>query len=140
MRTVAEVDLADAERAADAAVAEANRRGIAVTVTVVDRGGIPIVLRRMDDAKPSGAELALAKAFTAAVHQRPTDAIAAVAGPGQPGFGVFTQFAGRFSILPGGVPIEIDGVLAGAVGVSGADADGDTACAVAGRSVLIEVP
>lgn len=129
MRRPPELDLADADRAAGAAVAEAERRGIAITVCVADRGGLPLVLRRMDGAKPSGVELAGAKAFTAAVHLRPTAAIAEVAGPGGPGFGVFTQFGGRFSILPGGVPVEVDGVVAGAVGVSGADAEGDLACA-----------
>lgn len=136
MRQLPELDLADAGRAADAAVAEAARRGIAITVCVADRGGLPIVLRRMDGAKPSGVELATAKAFTAAVHLRPTAAIAAVAGPGEPGFGVFTQFGGRFSILPGGVPVVAADVVAGAVGVSGADAEGDLACAGAAVAAI----
>ncbi|NED95365.1 heme-binding protein [Phytoactinopolyspora alkaliphila] len=137
MRTIADLELADAERAAEAAAAEARERGISITVCVTDRGGIPITVRRMDGAKPSGVELAGAKAFTAAIHHRPTSAIAHVAGPGQPGFGVFAQFGGRFSVLPGGVPVEVDGVVVGAVGVSGADDVGDIACAEAAVTALV---
>lgn len=137
MRTVADIELADAERAAAAADAEARKRGLAITVCVADRGGIPILVRRMDGAKPSGVEMAGAKAFTAAIHHRPTSAIAQVAAPGQPGFGVFTQFGGRFSVLPGGVPVEVDGAVVGAVGVSGADDVGDLACADAAMTALV---
>ena len=38
--------------------------------------------------------------------------------PGGPGFGIFNSNGGRFCVIGGGLPIEVDGVVVGAIGVS----------------------
>jgi len=90
----------------EVAIAESSRRAITISVWVVDAGGVPLALTRMDEAQPTRVEMAAATAWTAACHRRATHEVAPVAQPGKPGFGVHPQFGGRFSILPG--------VLAGA--------------------------
>ncbi|WP_370877130.1 GlcG/HbpS family heme-binding protein [Kaistia dalseonensis] len=121
--------------AADAALAHADGLGIAIAVAVVDDTGAPLVLIRVSRAQPSVAELALDKAYTAAVTGAPSE-----------GFGrhMLSQpnlalgLANRPRLLPwgGGIPIVIDGQLVGAIGVSGSIEADDIACAEAGIAGL----
>ena len=136
MRLVPTIGLDEARLAAEAALVEARRRSLAVSACVADASGIPLALLRDDDARSTTVEMALNKAWTAAAHRRATADLAKVAQPGAPGFGVNQQHGGRFSILPGGVPVAVDDVVIGSVGVSGGDADGDIAAAEAGCAAI----
>jgi uncharacterized protein GlcG (DUF336 family) len=120
---------AAARALADAAQAEAGRRGLAVAVAVVDAGGHPILLDRMDGTATCAAPLALSKAETAAATLAPTDAWFASTQPGQPDWGMHVALGGRLCAMPGGLPVEAGGAVAGAVGVSGGSAEEDLACA-----------
>src|SRR5688500_4870002 len=97
--------------------------GLAVSVAVVDGGGAPVALSRMDGAEPTTPELALNKAFTAVSFQVPTDQLLPEAR--QPVFGSLLVWSrGRIMVARGGIPI-VDGItVTGAIGVAGATDDG----------------
>lgn len=126
------------ENAVQAALDCAQQRGIAIAVMVVDSTGQLICGKRMDGARPVTAELALAKAHMAAIHQRPTHHFQNMVAPGEPAFGLQHHPSAGHGILPGGLPLTIDSSLCGAVGASGADRDGDLACAEAALAVLTQ--
>ncbi len=117
-----------ARLAVTAAEAEAVKRGLKVTIVVVDFAGVPIAMARMDDASLVGAEIATAKAKTAAGFNTST--------------GVYEQRlqkegALRLLTLPivasdGGYPVKLGGRTVGAVGVSGATSEEDGLIAAAG--------
>ena len=129
------VDLATAQRLIAAAHAEAERRSILVSAAVVDAGGHLIAFGRMDGAEIAGPVLAVDKAYTAVAHRIATLQLATLAAPGGL-FGLHANGGGRFVIFGGGVPIAIDGVAVGGIGVSGASAADDEACALAGPAVV----
>jgi glc operon protein GlcG len=124
------ISLAAAERIADAAQTEAQRRGATVVIVVVDDGGYPIVLRRLDDTQVASVDVGIGKARTAAIFRRPSKVfedqvrngrVAALALPGA-------------TPLQGGVPIELNGKVIGAIGVSGNTPQEDEDIALAGAA------
>lgn len=77
----------------------------------------------MPRAKLTSVQIAIDKAFTAAGHRLPTSTYtnspaARNFQPGGPAYGIHNSNGGRFCIIGGGVPVEIDGVVVGAIGVS----------------------
>ncbi|KRE33666.1 hypothetical protein ASG82_21545 [Mycobacterium sp. Soil538] len=125
------VDLATALRMIAAAHAEAERRSIQVSAAVVDAGGNLVAFGRMDGAEIAGPVLAVDKAYTAVANRITTSELARLAAPGGELFGLHANGGGRFVIFGGGVPVTVDGTVIGGVGVSGASAADDEACAVA---------
>ena len=104
-----------AKKIAAASEAEAKRRGSTVVIVVVDDGGHLLLLERLDDTQVASVEVGIGKARTAAIFRRPSKVfedqvregrVAALALPGA-------------TPLQGGVPIEVDGKIIGAIGVSG---------------------
>lgn len=130
------VDLATAHRMIAAAHAEAEARSLLVSAAVVDAGGHLIAFGRMDGAEIAGPVLAVDKAYTAVANRIATSELAALAAPGGELFGLHANGGGRFVIFGGGVPIAVGGVIVGGVGVSGASATEDDACARAAFTVL----
>ena len=130
------VDLATAQRMIAAAHAEAEDRSILVSAAVVDAGGHLIAFGRMDGAEIAGPVLAVDKAYTAVANRIATSELAVLAAPGGELFGLHANGGGRFVIFGGGVPIAMDGAIVGAVGVSGASAADDEACALAALTAL----
>ena len=59
--------------------------------------------------------------------------------PGGPLYGIQHTNEGRIVIFGGGEPLEIDGKLVGALGVSGGTAEQDTELAAYGKEVFKEV-
>ncbi|BBX71385.1 GlcG/HbpS family heme-binding protein [Mycolicibacterium psychrotolerans] len=125
------VDLATALRMIAAAHAEAERRSIQVSAAVVDAGGNLVAFGRMDGAEIAGPVLAVDKAYTAVANRIATSELARLAAPGGELFGLHANGGGRFVIFGGGVPVRVEGTVIGGVGVSGASAADDEACAVA---------
>ncbi|HEX4996405.1 MAG TPA: heme-binding protein, partial [Methylomirabilota bacterium] len=72
MITVKRLTLEDAKVLLAAAEAKAREIEVTETICVCDDGGHPIALHRMTGARLTGVEIAVAKAFTAAGHRRPT--------------------------------------------------------------------
>ncbi|MET0901349.1 MAG: heme-binding protein [Mycobacterium sp.] len=136
MLSAMNVDLTTALRIVAAAHAEAERRSILVSAAVVDAGGHLVAFGRMDGAEIAGPVLAVDKAYTAVANRIATSELAALAAPGGELFGLHANGNGRFVIFGGGVPLVADGAVVGGVGVSGASAADDEACAVAGAAVV----
>lgn len=130
------VDFATAQRMIAAAHAEAEGRSALVSAAVVDAGGHLIAFGRMDGAEIAGPVLAVDKAYTSVANRIATSELAILAAPGGELFGLHANGGGRFVIFGGGVPIAIDGDIVGGVGVSGASAADDEACALAALAAL----
>jgi uncharacterized protein GlcG (DUF336 family) len=114
------ISLADAKNLIDAARARAVAINKPLTVAIVDSGGYVIALERMDGARPLQPSIATAKAYTAAVMQRPAIMLKGWQ-DSQPGF--FAQVArmGHQPIVAtdGGIPIKKGGELIGGLGIAG---------------------
>ena len=140
MRKVYRLERAEARAMADAALAKAAQIGVLESVCVVDDGGYPIVLERMDGARVTGPQIAWNKAFTAAGHKRSTHLFnTPPSGPALPGneaFGIQWSFEGRFAVFVGGFPVVVDGEVIGGVGLSGGNGEQDTACGLAALAAL----
>lgn len=123
----------DARRIAAAAEAEALRHQWAVTIAVVDDGGHLLWLQRLDGAVPISAEIAPAKARTAALGRRESKVYEDLINQGRVSFLSAPMLHG---MLEGGVPILVDGQCIGAVGVSGVKSSEDAQIARAGIAAL----
>lgn len=122
-----------------AAEEEAARIGARVSIAIVDAGGNLKAFLRMDGAEIAGPTLAVDKAYTAVANRTSTDELARLAAPGGPLFGLHANSNGRFVIFGGGVPVAVDDVVTGAIGVSGGTVQEDIACAEAGRQRALEL-
>lgn len=112
--------------------AAAEAHGVAMAVAVVDLSGAQVLAERMDGAAPAALHLALDKAYTAAAFGAPSDRWAEVTAPGGADWGMAGAAGGRVLVLPGGVPVRVDGELIGGLGVSGGPPPVDLDCAIAG--------
>jgi uncharacterized protein GlcG (DUF336 family) len=117
--------LAAARAVVAAAVAEARRIGVAMSAAVVDSGGQLVAFERMDGADLVTVTLAQDKAWTALVNRVPTGDLGPIVQPGTEFYGYHTIKGGRTIIFAGGLPLERDVVLVGAVGVSGGSSKQD---------------
>jgi uncharacterized protein GlcG (DUF336 family) len=137
------LELAEARHMAQAALCKAQEIGVRETVCIVDDGGHPIVLERMDGGRITGPQIAWNKAFTASGHKRSTHLFNRTPdGPALPGneaFGIQWSFEGRFAVFVGGYPIVVNGEVVGGIGLSGGNGEQDTACGVAGLQALQEL-
>lgn len=109
---------------------EAGRHGWKITIAVVDDGGYPLHVERMDGVKVTTVDVAIGKARTAALSWLPSSKLE-------------NRIAERpsimkLSVLPmqGGMPILHEGQCVGGVGVSGADFHEDEQIAEAGAKAL----
>lgn len=117
----------------DAAQAEAEANGWVVTIAVTDDGGHPLGLRRMDDCVPMAAYVAPEKARSAALGRRETQGYEDMINGGRTAFLSVPVLQG---LMTGGVPIILEGSVAGAVGVSGVKPEQDAQIAKAGLAAL----
>ena len=132
MKTKPFLTLEDARRIAIAAEAEATRNQWAVSIAIVDDGGHLLWLQRLDGAAPISAQIAPAKAHTAAVGRRESKVYEDMINGGRTSF----LSAPMSGLLEGGVPIVVDGQCLGAVGVSGVKSNEDAQIARAGIAAL----
>jgi len=123
--------LAAARRMVAAVEAEARTMSVAMSVAVIDAGDQLVAFARMDGADLVGVRLAQDKAWTALVNRMPTGDLAPIVQPGTEFYGYDSVAGGRTIVFAGGLPVERDGVLVGAVGVSGGDAAQDQRAAEA---------
>jgi glc operon protein GlcG len=108
--------LAGARIVATAAETEAKRLNTTGAGAVVDDGGNPLYLLRIDNTFPAGSYVAMDKARTAATFRMPTRNLEDAVKNGRTSLVAVAEM----TPLAGGVPIVIDGQIVGAVGVSGA--------------------
>lgn len=131
-RATAQLTHEGATVALQAAIAEATRLGVPQNISVVDAGGHLITFARMDGARLYAHYSSLSKAQTAASLGDSTGHL-------PPQFGVDLALAtgGRSINMVGGLPIVVDGLLVGAVGVSSGTDEQDLAVAEAARAAVL---
>jgi glc operon protein GlcG len=105
---------------ADGALRYAREHGApGAAVAIVDAGGIVIYVERVDGTFQNAANISIGKARTAVLFGKPTRVFEDLVNKGR-----YTMLAlpdiAPFTPLMGGVPVEVDGQVAGAIGVSGA--------------------
>jgi glc operon protein GlcG len=122
----------DVARILEHARAEAQANQWAVTIAIVDDGGHPLALERLDGAAPVSAYIATEKARTSAMGRRPSGDYEEMIKAGRNAF----LSAPLGAMLEGGVPIVVDGQVIGAVGVSGVKSNQDAQVASAGIASL----
>lgn len=125
--------LDDVKKIAAAAEAEALANNWNVALAVVDDGGHPLWLQRLDGAAPLSAFVAMSKAKTAALGRRQSGDYETMINNGRFAFLSAPQLDG---MLEGGVPVIVDGHCVGAVGVSGVKPAEDAQVARAGIAAL----
>ena len=129
----APLNLAAAKRVMAAAEAEAVANGWAVVIAILDSGGSLLALHRLDQANLGAVDLAQRKASTAVRFRRPTkfyeDLMAG-------GAHRLLSIASEVIMLEGGLPLLVDGVVVGSIGVSGVQSSQDAQVASAGARAL----
>lgn len=129
--------LAMAQLILDAAQQEAERLGVPMALAVVDAGGSPIAMRRMDGASIVAATTVVAKARTAVYFGRPTSDVLDSANRHPQVYGSFLNATEESLVYSmGGLPIVLDGVIAGGIGSSGGTGEEDILVSEAGLGSL----
>jgi uncharacterized protein GlcG (DUF336 family) len=130
------VTIDDAQNIINAARKAAQKNKTQMCIAVVDSGANLKAFHRMDDAWVGSIDIAIKKAKTAVFFGMPTGQIGKLSQPGGPLYGIEHSNDGLIT-FPGGLPIvDKDGVLIGAIGVSGSSVENDHAVAAAGVKVI----
>ena len=130
--SVKRLSLESAGRVAQGTIDECRKQGYQVSVTVVDRNGVPQVMLRDTLGPPVSVSISKDKAYTSANFFAPSGGLERL--KDSPLF-----YRDGLAMMPGGVLIEAGGQVYGAVGVSGAPGgEIDESCAKAGVAAIIE--
>lgn len=118
------VSEAGAQQVLMAAEQEALKLNAPCAVAVVDTSGILVAFLKMDGVRAGSPDLAIGKARTSALLQRPSAETENNVDNGRIAF-----VTGGFMTLRGGVPLMTNGVPVGAVGVASLNKDNDVTIA-----------
>ena len=130
------VTLADARRIIAAAEQKAQEIGQPMNIAVADAGGHLVAHVRMDGAWIGSIDISIQKAWTSRAFDIATKDLATASQSGDQFFGIHASNQGKVMIFAGGIPLMRDGVVVGAVGVSGGSGEQDHAVAEAGVEVF----
>jgi uncharacterized protein GlcG (DUF336 family) len=130
------ITLSDARRVIAAAEAKAREIGQPMNIAVVDAGGNLVSHVRMDGAWIGSIDISINKAFTARTFDIETAQLAENSQPGQQFFGIHASNRGRIMIFAGGIPLQRNGSVIGAIGASGGSGDQDQTVATAGTAAF----
>jgi glc operon protein GlcG len=132
MKTRSMLTLEDCRKISSAAEAEAQKNHWNVCIAILDDGGHLLHLVRMDGASPANARIAMEKGRTAAESRRSSSVWEERIKAGR------NAMLGMPGITPvqGGLPIVVEGVCVGGVGVSGVQSHEDEQIAAAGIKAL----
>lgn len=136
---MSELKLETVKKILDAAEKKAQEIGSPSSIAVIDSGRELMGFVRMDGALLASAEISQAKAYTARSLNGPTSAFGEYSQPGGPLYGLETAHmrAGRPLItFGGGVPLSVNGVIVGAIGVAGGTPAQDEEIALAAAQIL----
>lgn len=121
------------QRVLAAAVAKAEEIKVPMGITILDEGGNLVGFIKMDGAFVHTSHTSYSKAYTSVSVRKPSHETNIPAS-------VTTEIAsitqGKFTGLPGGMPLMINGRMVGAIGVGGGKGDQDIAVAKAGAEAL----
>ena len=129
------LSLSTAQKVVDAAIEKANEIGQPMNIAVVDDGGHLVAFARMDGAIKASIDISIRKARTSILMNLPTSALMDVAQPGGELYGL-EQLSGGMVLFGGGLLLERDGEVIGAIGVSAGSVEQDVKVAEAGVSAL----
>ena len=132
MKSKAVLSQTEVQQILKAARLEAQNNQWAVSIAIVDDGGHPLALERLDECAPISAYIATEKARTSALGRRESKGYEDMVNGGRHAF----LSAPLLTSLEGGVPIIVDGQVIGAVGVSGVKAEQDAQVAKVGARCL----
>src|SRR6202046_2322849 len=134
--SVETVTLADARRVIAAAEKKAAEIKQPMNIAVADAGGNLVAHVRMDNAWLGSINISINKAFTSRAFDIATKDLATHSQSGGQFFGIHASNHGKIMIFAGGIPLRRDGVVVGAIGVSGGSGDQDHAVAEAGAAAF----
>jgi glc operon protein GlcG len=117
--------------ALDACIAKATEIGVPQDIAIVDDGGHLLAFARMDGARLLSIKTSQTKALSAASHRMPTNRLHAA-----DEVKLALATGGKLTNLKGGLPIVIDGICVGAIGVGSGTGDQDVIVARAGLAAL----
>jgi glc operon protein GlcG len=128
------ISLEQAKKVMAGAEAEAMKNKWNVVITVLDSGGHVVALHRLDGTQLGSIEAARQKAYSAVLYRRPTKVFQDLVAQGGANLRLLS-LAGA-SPLEGGIPIIVNGMIVGAIGVSGVTSEQDAQVAKAGADSL----
>lgn len=130
-----DLTLTEAQSVLNAALKKAVAQGIPMNIAVVDAGGNLKAFIRQDGAFLGSIDVARKKAVSARFFNMSTAKLGAAAQPGKELYGIEVTNEGLV-IFGGGELLKRQGVIVGAIGVSGGSVAEDTAVATAGAEAL----
>jgi glc operon protein GlcG len=136
MKTQTSLDQNAAERAIKAIKEELLRRQKAAVIAVSDAHGELIALLRIDGAPLPSIVIAANKAWTAARERKPTFEVGQAARDPKSGFDMAYYGDHRYIGWGGGIPVRIEGEVAGAIAVSGLTEQEDIELAMIGLAAI----
>jgi uncharacterized protein GlcG (DUF336 family) len=133
------VSLEEARQVIEAAEEKAKKINQPSNIAVVDAGANLVAFERMDGAWLGSIDIAQNKAFTSRAFDIETDKLSKLSQPKEQFFGIQNSNHGRVMIFAGGIPLRRDGVVVGAIGVSGGMGEQDQAVAEAGAKAFEKI-
>jgi uncharacterized protein GlcG (DUF336 family)/ubiquinone/menaquinone biosynthesis C-methylase UbiE len=130
----APITLEQAKKIMAGAEAESKKNSWGMVITILDSGGNPVMMQRMDGTQLGSVEVARDKAWSAVAFRRPTKVFEDLVAQGGANLRIL-KLSGA-NPIEGGIPIVVDGKIIGAVGVSGGSAAQDGQVAKAGIDAL----
>jgi glc operon protein GlcG len=127
------ISLPRAQAAISAAMAEAEKRGWAVNIAVVDSGANLVAFARMDGAQIASIAVAEHKARASASYRRPTKVFEDGV---QRSDNKYLLSLDGIIASRGGIPLIEDGKIIGAIGCSGGTGSQDEASCMAGAATI----
>jgi uncharacterized protein GlcG (DUF336 family) len=127
-----------AEAAITGGEAKARELGLAAIVAVLDGGAHLKAFRRMDGAVLGSIDIAIRKAKTAVLFHANSEAVWDYCKPGAPAHALELTNGG-LAPFGGGIPLRMDGIVIGAVGVSGGAVSQDVEVAEAALAAFVKL-
>lgn len=131
-----DITLAQAQKVMMGALEFAKKQGVPMNIAIVDAGGNLKAFIRMDGAFIGSIDISAKKAKTARFFNMSSADLGAISGPGQELYGIETTNGGLVIFGGGELLKDKDGVIIGAIGVSGGSVAEDTNVAKAGVAAL----
>jgi glc operon protein GlcG len=125
------ITLVGAKQVRDHALLKPSELGLSVSVVVVDRTGVILLMETADSALPGTSEASIMKAKGAARYRIATHTTAEFVKTLPAQLAQHALSLPEVCALQGGVPIQIEGEVVGAVGVSGGSGEQDIAISLA---------
>ena len=131
-----DLTLAQAQKVMKGALAFAEKQGVPMNIAILDAGGNLKAFCRMDGAFLGSIDVSMKKAKTARFFNMSSEKLGAASQPGNELYGIEVTNDGLVIFGGGELLTNKDGVIVGAIGVSGGTVRGDMNVAQAGAEAL----